>query len=125
MLSIYRKFCNGPSAAATFLTIYIEEAHAVDRWFLPQAPSGVCIKHHTSDAERRAAAQRFIDDHSFPAETLVDTMADEANTRYDAWPERLYIIVDGVVVYKGGAGPFGYRLDEVAAWLAAHTATNN
>jgi hypothetical protein len=38
--------------------------------------------------------------------------------RYEAWPERLYIVLDGAVVYKGGFGPFDYRLDEVQDWLA-------
>jgi hypothetical protein len=117
MIDIHQRFCSGEGARARMLTVYIEEAHAVDRWFLPKAPSGVCIKHHISVEDRLVAANRFVDDHSFPIETVVDTMADEANKGYDAWPERLFVIVDGLVVYKGGAGPFGYRLDEVMAWL--------
>ena len=28
-------------------------------------------------------------------------MDGEASDRYDAWPERLYIVLNGVVVYKG------------------------
>jgi hypothetical protein len=27
-------------------------------------------------------------------------MGGEGCDRYDAWPERLYVVVDGVVVYK-------------------------
>jgi type I thyroxine 5'-deiodinase len=77
----------------------------------------VCIKHHQTNDERISAAQKFVDDYKFPIETVVDTMANEANRRYDAWPERLYVIVDGVVVYKGGPGPFDYRLDECLGWL--------
>ena len=38
--------------------------------------------------------------------------------RYGAWPERLYIIIDGIVVYKGNVGPFGYKLPEVKEFLA-------
>ena len=49
-------------------------------------------------------------------------MADEANARYAAWPERLYVVVDGVVAYKGGPGPFGYVLDDVRTWLQRHAA---
>lgn len=117
MLAIWNRHCRGEGAKARFLTVYIEEAHAVDRWYLPQAPSGAQIKHHTSDADRIAAAKSFIADYSFPIETVVDTIANEANFAYDAWPERLYIVVDGVVVFKGGPGPFFYRLDEVMTWL--------
>lgn len=45
-------------------------------------------------------------------------MKNHVYDHYDAWPERLYIIVDGVIVYKGGNGPFGYCLWEVQEWLA-------
>jgi len=44
-------------------------------------------------------------------------MADTARLAYDAWPERLYIIDAGKVVYKGDPGPYGYDLGEVEAWL--------
>lgn len=47
-------------------------------------------------------------------------MSDSANRSYAAWPERLYIIVDGVIVYKSGPGPFGYVLDDVRSWLEKH-----
>lgn len=116
MLDIYRKYCEGPDAKARFLTVYIEEAHASDRWFFPAAKTK-CIKHHTSTQERIQAAQAFINDFDIPFEVVVDTMRNEANFRYGLWPERLYIIVDGVVVYKGGPGPFEYRLDQVMSWL--------
>lgn len=121
MLDIYRKYCDGAGARAKFLTVYIEEAHASDRWFFPKAQTR-CIKHHTSDQERIAAAKAFVDDFDIPFEVLVDPMANEANLKYSLWPERLYIIVDGVIVYKGGPGPFEYRLDQVMAWLDKHFA---
>ena len=45
-------------------------------------------------------------------------MSDEVCERFDAWPERLYIILDGAVVYQGGYGPFDFKLAEVKDWLA-------
>lgn len=45
-------------------------------------------------------------------------MAGHAVDRYGAWPERLYIVHDGLIVYKGGKGPFDYHLGEVQAWLS-------
>ena len=49
---------------------------------------------------------------------LVDEMDNAAEEAYAAWPERLYIIgTDGSVAYKGGVGPFGFKLDEVESWL--------
>ena len=37
--------------------------------------------------------------------------------KYFSWPERLYIILDGRIVYKGGMGPNDYRIEEVVQWL--------
>ena len=114
-------------ARADFATIYISEAHAADEWALPHArgagqaiPEG--IVQPRSLAARCALAREFARSYSEVGRLLVDTMADEANARYAAWPERLYVVVDGVVAYKGGPGPFGYVLDDVRTWLQRHAA---
>jgi hypothetical protein len=57
----------------------------------------------------------------FDAEAYAASAA-QANARYAAWPERLYVVVDGVVAYKGGPGPCGYVLDDVRTWLQRHAA---
>lgn len=44
-------------------------------------------------------------------------MASEAMDRYQSWPERLYIIDRGIVVFQGGIGPFDYRPSDVREWL--------
>lgn len=107
---------------AQFLTIYIEEAHAVDEWWLPHAPEAniggkACIKQHHTIAGRIAAAQKFVDDLQFPIETVCDAMNNEASLFFGGWPERLYIVEKGVIVYQGGLGPFDYKLAEVKDWL--------
>ena len=126
MLDIYNNYCiddsSGP-AVARFLTIYIEEAHATDEWWLPEAPETHCggkadILNHNNIEDRLAAATRFAKDFVVPFEVVCDSFADEINDRYGAWPERLYIVLDGVVVYRGGLGPFDYKLAEVKDWLA-------
>lgn len=124
MLSIYTNYCTGPSAVARILTIYIEEAHASDEWALPESQVETTfktsIRAHRSIDERIAAAKIF---ESLPKgvagslEIVCDSMEGDISTRYGAWPERLYIILDGVIVYKGGQGPFDYRLWEVQEWL--------
>ncbi len=85
MLSIYRKYCSGPNAVGRFLTIYIEEAHAVDGWYLEKSgcPS---IRDHVTLEDRMDAAKLFVKNLNFPIETVVDTLKDEANTHYRAWP---------------------------------------
>jgi len=44
-------------------------------------------------------------------------MKDEASNAYGAHPERLYIILDGKIVYQGGLGPMDYHPEEVDSWL--------
>ena len=108
MLDIYDNYCSGKSTVASMLTIYIEEAHASDRWFFPNAPDvlsgNAIIATHQSIEDRLAAARKFVEVKNYRGEVVVDTMKGHVVDRYDAWPERLYIIVDGTVVYKGGNG---------------------
>ena len=56
-----------------------------------------------------------LDDSRCPV--VVDSMHDTANRLYGAFYERLYIVLDGVVVYEGGYGPEYYNMDEVEVWL--------
>ena len=51
---------------------------------------------------------------------LVDFMDDKANKAYGALPERLYILLNGKIVYMGGQGPMDYKIDEVEDWLRNH-----
>ena len=44
-------------------------------------------------------------------------MDDKANHSYGALPERLYIILNGKIVYMGGVGPMDYKVNEVEEWL--------
>lgn len=123
MMSIYDSYCSGEKCDARFLTIYIEEAHADDEWKLPESKveteMNTSIPVHKNINDRIAAACMLQAKRKIPQLDLVcDSMEGNIADRYGAWPERLYIIVDGVVVYKGGIGPFEYKLWEVQEWLA-------
>ncbi len=111
-------------ATADFLTVYIEEAHPNDAWALPDATT----ENHPSVAQPRTLEERLDVARCFlstfarngvqPGPVVVDTFGPTcAGSLYQAWPERLYIVVDGVVAYKSGPGPFGYTLPEVREWL--------
>lgn len=122
MTEIHKNYCSGDSKCANLLTIYIEEAHAIDEWHLPEAPDiksgNALISVHQNIEERINAAKKFVKCKNFTMDIAVDSMGTgNAVDRYGAWPERLYIILDGIIVYKGGFGPFDYRLDEVQDWL--------
>ena len=43
---------------------------------------------------------------------VVDDISDEANLQYGGLYERLYIVLDDVIVYQGERGPMGYRMEE-------------
>jgi hypothetical protein len=105
-------------ARASMLTVYIEEAHAVDEWAVPlPRRTGGHIKFARTIQDRIQAARDFVRDHSYPGDLVCDSMEGDMVRCFDAWPERLYIIEDGVVVYKGGIGPFLYEPKEVLQWL--------
>ena len=55
---------------------------------------------------------------------LVDLMDNKAGTAYAAMPERLYVVLDGKIVYEGDLGPFGYKLDEVEDYLETRSKLN-
>jgi type I thyroxine 5'-deiodinase len=106
---------------ATFVTVYIREAHPEDEWQMDDnEEEGVCYKQPRTTAERAAIAADFVQRFDYPIPLLVDPIEDPANALYAGWPERLYVIDEnGVVAYKGRTGPFGFEPEEVEAWLAA------
>ena len=67
--------------------------------------------------EERIAAARRLESAKTVCPIVVDLMNDSANYQYGGQPERLYIILDGQIVYKGDIGPMGYKLEEVQVWL--------
>lgn len=52
----------------------------------------------------------------FPA--LVDTIENTTEMNYTAWPDRLYVIdSNGLIAYKSGAGPFGFKAEQLSTAL--------
>ena len=100
-------------SVADFLTIYIQEAHPTDGWAFG---NNYDIKQHTTLQERLVAAEIVVEKIS-PCPVYVDPMSNESTLAYAALPERLYIIVDGVIKYAGDVGPHGYKPGEVRDWL--------
>ncbi len=105
MLDIYSNYCSGDSAVAVFLTVYIEEAHSTDEWYFPHAEGAQLggyahIRQHTCIEERIQAARAFASSLSFQGPVMCDSMKNEVSDRFDSFPERLYIIQDGFIVYQ-------------------------
>jgi iodothyronine deiodinase-like protein len=105
-----------------FQTIYIREAHPVDEWQMDSnVTENVCYLQPRSLPQRVAIANDFAKRFKYTVPLAVDTMDDHTEKIYAGWPERFYIInPQGVIVYKGKPGPFGFHPEEVEAWLAAN-----
>ena len=66
---------------------------------------------------QRLDAAKQLRDLNLHCPVYVDKMENEANFLYGAMPERLYIILDSIVVYEGDTGPYKYKVAEVYDWL--------
>ncbi|MBW03504.1 Type I iodothyronine deiodinase, partial [Eschrichtius robustus] len=109
----FKRLIEDFSSIADFLIIYIEEAHASDGWAFK---NNVDIKNHQHLQDRLRAA-RLLLDRSPQCPVVVDTMKNQSSQLYAALPERLYVLKDGRILYKGKPGPWNYHPEEVRAVL--------
>jgi len=108
---------------ATFLTVYTQEAHPTEGgdyidYFLP-------ITEHKTLEQRLEAAGELLKLENLPGPLLVDNMKNEASVAYGSFPDRLYVVLDGRVVYQGGVGPHGYVPADIERWLQHFCEENN
>ncbi|KAI5938229.1 Type I iodothyronine deiodinase [Manis javanica] len=101
------------SSIADFLVIYIEEAHASDGWAFK---NNVDIRTHLNLQDRLRAAHLLLA-RSPQCPVVVDTMKNQSSQQYAALPERLYVLQEGRILYKGKPGPWNYHPEEVRAVL--------
>lgn len=93
------------------LTVYIAEAHAQEEWPVGDAHSeGVCaMSQHATLAQRRAAAELFVHELSWPFAVYVDGMADAFERTFAAWPLRFFLVAaDGVTLAHVAQPTSGY-----------------
>jgi hypothetical protein len=92
------------------VTVYIEEAHALDEWPMGDGAKGSefrAIIQPRTIAERAEAAKLLVTDLGYEVPLVVDNMENEVRIKYACWPLRFYVIDDEQVWYK--AQPSGYR----------------
>jgi len=83
----------------------------------------IVIDQPTSFEERRLAAELLVERLEYELPVAIDSMQNQAETAYAAWPERLYVVAQGGrIVYRGGLGPFHFDLEEMEEALSAHLA---
>ncbi|EDV23173.1 Type I iodothyronine deiodinase [Trichoplax sp. H2] len=100
---------------AEFITIYIAEAHTTDDWYIPDLNDGAGLCFHAPDTldDKIRLANNFRNDFCYKLPFYVDSMQNDSMRAYSAKPERIYIVKDGRIAFKGGPGPFSYALDEI------------
>jgi len=111
------------SSLADFVTVYISEAHPSEE---ANFTGNIDIAQHKNFEERVEASKILLDRKSAEDnyKLVVDLMDNKASTAYAAMPERLYVILDGKIVYEGLQGPFDYRLNEVEEYLEKRSKLN-
>jgi hypothetical protein len=100
-----------------FLMVYIREAHPTDgRQSRANERDGILIKQATTLQERTEVAHKMCIALDFKLPAVIDGLDDAVNDAYSAWPDRLYLVSrDGLIAYKGGPGPGGFKPDEMKA----------
>jgi len=95
--------------------VYIREAHASDEWVTPDnVKDGVSTVQPTSAGERCAAALACVTRSGITMPVVVDGMDDAVSRAWGGWPDRMYVLdAEGVVLYRGAPGPFGFLPAEV------------
>jgi len=111
------------SHLADFVTVYISEAHPREE---ANFTGNIDIGEH-KNFEERVEACKILLEHKSAGDNyslMVDLMDNKAGIAYAAMPERLYVVLDGKIVYEGLQGPFGYRLEEVEQFLETRSKLN-
>jgi len=111
--------------AASFVFVYIAEAHACDEWPINQLENE--IARHQTIADRKAAAESFV--RAFPLHLafggVLDTMEDAFNHEFASWPFRFWIILDGQVALKPLPQAATYDVNELGRWLETYVSTRS
>jgi alkylhydroperoxidase family enzyme len=108
---MYQRYKN----QATFLAVYVREAHPTDGWREPgNDKAGISFAQPRTSEERQKVAQQCCATLEITMPLLVDTLDDRVGHAYSGMPDRLYVIDRaGKVAYQGGRGPYGFKTGEM------------
>lgn len=121
------RLCEIYHTNATFVFVYILEAHATDEW--PISGVNVDITQHKTMRDRFEAAKRFIQDFPLHHEMLLvlDNCDNDFNETYPSWPFRWWVIGNGGrIALKAMPTGTGNKIDlvELEHWLVDWLASN-
>jgi thiol-disulfide isomerase/thioredoxin len=115
MYPLVDDLCKRYQDRATFLGIYVREAHPTDGWRMESNDAaGIGLAQPKSYDERVSVAQECQSKLNYSMPLVVDEINDPVGNAYSGMPARLYLIdPDGNVAYKSGRGPFGFKPGEL------------
>jgi iodothyronine deiodinase-like protein len=96
---------------AVFFVVYVREAHAWDGWRSKENEAeNIRVSSPRSQTERADVAAACAVKLALRIPVLVDGFDNAVEKQYCGWPDRLYVIDrDGLVAYRSGPGPFGFK----------------
>ena len=104
-----------------FLVVYIKEAHPGSIVEVPTAEGGTelqVVGRTAGSDDRLANLRKVMKLTRLTMPSVIDDDEGSVQRAYTAWPDRLYVVgQDGKIGFKGGPGPSGFRVPELAAWL--------
>ena len=94
--------------------VYIREAHAEgEDQVIRNLDEDIIFEQPETEDERAEIAATCMLKYNFSFPMLLDGMNNDAEYKYQSWPDRLYIISpEGKIAYKGGMGPLYFDVDE-------------
>lgn len=106
--------------------VYIREAHPTDSGHFGK-DGNACfnVATHASLEERAAAASLMLKHEPLSCRVLLDTMDDDVSRAFNAFPDRLAVVDNGVCVYLSELGPWGFNIAEVHDWLSSNYQITN
>ena len=108
------ELANSHGDKVKFFSVYIREAHAQGEDQVPRnLEEDVIFDQPATSDERAEVAAACMLRYNFSFPMLLDNMENEAEEKYNSWPDRLYLIgPDGKIAYQGGMGPLYFDVDE-------------
>jgi len=102
---------------ASFVMVYISEAHATDVW--PLGNKLVVNDHKCIEDRIKAAKEHIVEERKNKIPIFVDTMDNSFDNTFFAWPERFYIMKGNKLDYiaQPSTEDKGFDRNEIIHWL--------
>jgi len=106
---------------ASFLAIYIQEAHARDEWPCGKIKS-FCDQPKTLSARAELANELLRRESGIKFPLLVDNINNDFQNQYSCWPFRFYILYNNKIALKAqpNLDNYLYDLEHIDNWINSH-----